>query len=135
MLERELMGLSEREVEEQKVKAWNRRAKGRGNRWRMLRDLVAACAFYPLTTTEMEDLNLVRRGITHHVTYAMVLELERAQALQAFQEERGQYWRATEHGVSLFLGSRKATPAGFVQEVLTFKNVLKSEASPEKKEA
>lgn len=128
------MGLSERELEEKKVKAWERRAKGRGNRWRMLRDLVAACALQPLTTTELEDLHLIRRGITHHVTYAMVLELERARALHAFQEERGQYWRATEHGVSLFLGSRKDTPAGFAQEVLTFKNVLKFEASPEKKE-
>ena len=94
----------------------------------MLRDLVGYCAIRPWTTTELEDLHLSRRGIQHRTTYQMTMELERAGALEGFADERGQYWRATERGVTVFLGSRPDMPAIFVQEVLTIGNVSESVA-------
>lgn len=121
--------LSDREKEERKLVAWKKSARGRGNRWQMLRDLVGYCAIRPWTTTELEDLHLARRGIQHRTTYQMIQELERARALENFSEERGQYWRATGVGVLLFLGSRKAMLASFVQEVLTIQNVFGFEDS------
>ena len=59
----------------------------------------------------------------------MIKELERARALETFSEERGQYWRSTGVGVLLFLGTRKAMLASFVQEVLTIQNVFGFEDS------
>jgi len=123
-----MMSLSDTEKQERKTKKWKRKGKGRGNRWLMLRDVVGYCAIRPWTTTELEDLHLSRRGIQHRTTYQMVMELERAKAIEGFQDERGQYWRATDPGVTLFLGSRVDMPATFVQEVLTIKNVFESEA-------
>lgn len=121
--------LSDREIDERKQKRWKRVGKGKGNRWLMLRDLVGYCAIRPWTTTELEDVHLVRRGIMHRTTYQMIQELERARALETFSEERGQYWRATEQGVASFLVKRSAMPATFVQAVLDIKNVFGFEDS------
>lgn len=121
--------LSDTEKEERKQKRWKKQGKGRGNRWLMLRDIVGYCAIRPWTTTELEDLHLARRGIQHRTTYQMIQELERARALESVQEERGQYWRATDPGVVLFLVKRVNMPAIFVQEVLTIQNVFGFEDS------
>jgi len=118
-----MMSLSDTEKQERKTKKWKRAGKGRGNRWLMLRDVVAYCAIRPWTTTEVEDLNVSRRGIIHRTTYGMILELERAQMIESFSEERGQYWRATVKGVNVFVGTRQGIPATLVQEVLTIGNV------------
>lgn len=85
------------------------------------------CALRSWTTTELEDAALIGRGLSHRKTYEMILELERARCLEAFQLSQGQFWKATEHGIHLFVGTKKAIPATLVQAVLTIRNVFDEE--------
>lgn len=113
--------------EARKVGRWKQAGKGRGLRWLILREILSMCALAHWTTTELEDAALIGRGLSHRKTYEMILELERARCLEAFQTPVGQHWRTTEHGVNLFLGDMKLIPATIAQGVLTIRNVFDSE--------
>ncbi len=111
---------------------WFHRAKGRGNRWRMLRDIIAMCAVQPFTTTEVEDTALLGRGITHAKTYSMIQELERSGALEAITHEGKAFWRSSERGVASFLVTRKAIPARTVEAALIMRTAYSSGLVPKK---
>lgn len=90
------------------------------------------CTLQLWTTTELEDAALIGRGLSHRKTYEMVMELERARCLEALKLPQGQFWRATEHGVSLFVGSQKDIPATTAEAVLTIRSVFDSEDNKKK---
>lgn len=115
-----------------KEEKWFHRAKGRGNRWRMLRDIIAMCAVQPFTTTEIEDTALLGRGITHTKTYGMIQELERSGALEPIVHEGKAFWRSSERGVVSFLGMRKAIPARVVEAALIMRTAYSSGMLPKK---
>lgn len=113
--------------EVRKQERWKKAGKGRGLRWLILREILSMCALAAWTTTELEDAALIGRGLSHRKTYEMILELERARCLEAFQLPHGQFWKTTDHGVNLFLGELKNIPAIIAQGVLTIRDVFDSE--------
>lgn len=119
--------LTPRENEKLKEKGWKTSARGRGNKWHILRNVVVFCNLYPWTTTSLEDAMVMSRGITHRKTYEMIQELERAGAIESFELLDVMKWRSTPKGVLLFIKDPEAIPAMLVREVLTIAGVFKSE--------
>ena len=82
----------------------------------------------PLMTTSAQALMTFKHGMLNATTYRMLTEHREAGALEQFLEDgEGYYWRATEKGVAVYLGSRKAIPALVVRELLTLVNANESE--------
>ena len=125
--------MGERDVEYQEVDkqiAWKRRGKGKGLRWLMLRDIVALLARQASTTMQVQDVMILHRGVSHPRTHVLLMELEQARAIvQELDPRLGYYWTARELGVSVYLGSRTAIPAGAAQELLSSVNVNVDEES------
>lgn len=120
------MSLTQREKDRLRIRAWKTNAKGKGNKWQMLRDVVVFCALVPWTTTSMEDSMLLHRGISHRKTYEMLMELERAGALMNQTIGGEVLWSATEKGVSSFIGGQMENiPAPLAQAVWTLAGVEK----------
>jgi len=114
--------------------AWEKSAKGRGNRWRMMRDVVASLALRPLNLTMLQDAMMRLRGITRRKTHQMLEELERAGDVKPTSGTIGGEvvagYSATEKGVHFWLGgTRKGIPAGIVRVLPTMTRVSKSEVS------
>jgi len=112
--------------------AWNKSAKGRGNRWRMMRDVVAMLALRPLNLTQLQDALMRLRGITRRKTHQMLEELERAGDVKPVSGLIGGEvvagYSSTEKGVHFWLGgTRKGIPAGVVRVLPTMTSVPKSE--------
>jgi len=118
------------EDERDKWVEWKRNAKGRGYRWILQRNLVAILSLKPLTNTEAQAMMSLKHGMSNATSYKILSELRHARALDQFLEaELGYYWRATDLGVSVYLGSRKAIPAGVARELLDLVSVNESEVS------
>lgn len=123
------MSLTQREKERLRTRAWKTNAKGKGNKWQILRDVVVFCALVPWTTTSIEDAMLLHRGISHRKTYEMLQELERAGALEPMKIGDSVLWGATPKGVDSFMaGNLESIPARLAQAVWTLSGVEKSEA-------
>jgi len=105
--------------EPEKELKWKRHAKGRGLRWQILRDIAAILSRKPLTSMEIQDLMMLKRGISHKKIIEMLAELEQAKALEQIREREGFYWRTTETGVLAFLGTRQGIPAKVAKELWT----------------
>jgi len=103
---------------------WRRKAKGRGLRWMILRDIVAILSRRPLTSMEVQDLMILLRGISHKKSLELLEELKQAKALEQVRERDAFYWRATEIGVIAYLGTRQDTPAKVAEELLTLTGAL-----------
>lgn len=112
--------------------AWDKSAKGRGNRWRMMRDVVACLAMSPLNLTQLQDAMMRLRGITRRKTHQMLEELERAGDVKptsgTISGEVIMGYAATVKGVHFWLGgTRKGIPAGIVRVLPIIVSVPKSE--------
>lgn len=116
--------------------AWDKSAKGRGNRWRMMRDVVAMLSLRPLNLTQLQDALMRMRGITRRKTHEMLEELERAGDVKPVSGLVGGEviagYSATDRGVHFWLeGTRKGIPAGVVRVLPTMTPVPKSEEATE----
>lgn len=90
----------------------------------MLRDLVVFCTLLPWTTTSIEDAMLLHRGISHRKTYEMLMELERALALETMKVGDQVQWGVTELGVKSFIpADLESIPASLAQAVWTLAGV------------
>lgn len=115
--------------------AWDKSAKGRGNRWRMMRDVIAMFAIRPMNLTQAQDAMMRLRGITRRKTHQMIEELERALDIKptsgTLKGELVMGYTATEQAVHFWLGgSRLNIPAGIVRVLPTMTPVPKSEEEP-----
>lgn len=118
--------------EQDKSLSWDKSARGRGNRWRMLRDLVAILSMRPLNLMQTQDALMRLRGITRAKTHQMMMELQSAGDIKEVSgiisgiQVNG--WSATERGVHFWLrGKRLSIPAGIVQVLPTMVSVPQSE--------
>jgi hypothetical protein len=68
---------------------------------------------------EIQDLMILKRGLSHKKATELLGELEQAQAVESIREREAYYWRATETGVIAYLGTRQAIPAKDAEELLT----------------
>jgi len=112
--------------------AWDKSAKGRGNRWRMMRDLVAVLAMRPLNLTQTQDALMRLRGITRAKTHQMMGELERAGDIKptsgTISGEIIMGYSATSKGIHFWIPKgRKTIPAGIVRVLPTMLPVVKSD--------
>jgi len=124
------VSLTQREKESLRIRGWKTNAKGKGNKWQILRDVVVFCALVPWTTTSIEDAMLLHRGISHRKTYEMLMELERAGALENLQVGDSLLWSTSPKGVKSFMaGKMENIPATLAQAAWTLSGVEKSEES------
>lgn len=115
---------SEREV------SWRVRARGRGLRWQMLRELVAATSKLPLTTRDCQTWMQTLRGLSNNTTRIMLGELRNSSMVIHVKTEKDYFWSATERGVSEFLGQRSSIPARIVEAMMMLLDVNKPESTP-----
>jgi len=113
--------MSEKELEELKVKAWGNRAKGRSVRWRMIRDTMSVVSVYWMTLSEVETCMVRIWGLTRKKTRELLEEMvsigdcivekdEKTHDLRYhLKQDRVKFWLGV-HGL-------KAIPAGIVQVV------------------
>ena len=119
-------------TETDKVIAWNRAAKGRGNRWRMMRDIVASLAITPMTLMQTQRALMRLRGLTRRMVHGMMLELEDSgdikQVSGTISGVNFMGWSSSDKGVHFWLGgSIKAIPAMIVRVLPTTPPVPQSE--------
>ncbi len=104
---------------ERKWKRWKAAAKGKGNRWQMLRDLLAIISMRPMGINLVQDTMFLHRGLKRQTVRDMLDQLERTKSIEQIKDTTGQMpywvWIATEGGVSFWLGSRAAIPASIVK--------------------
>ena len=118
------------EDERDKWVEWKRNAKGRGYRWILQRNLVCVLSLKPLTTTEVQAVMSLKHGMSNATSFKLMSELRHARALDQFLEaDMGYFWRATDKGVGVYLGSRKAIPAGVAGELLSLASANELEGS------
>lgn len=103
--------------------AWKKSAQGRGNRWQILRDVVALLSLKSMNMMMIQDCCLKLRGLTRHKVRELMEDLERAGALkQVTGNIKGvtvMGWSATEKGVVYWLGSRQAIPVRIAEVAAT----------------
>lgn len=120
--ERELL-----ELENKKVKKWNQTGKGKGNRWLMLRDLLAVLSLRPMTMSIVQDTLFLMRGLKRSTVRDMIEQLERTKSVSQVRDVSENtpswFWVATEEGVLYWIGSRKDIPATIVTAAHTIKSV------------
>jgi len=93
---------------------WNRVAKGRGNRWRMLRDVVAFLSIRPMTTPLIQNTMVMHKGISRNKTREFLEELDNTGSIRQQQATvdgiDAFFWASTDLGVRFWFKSRKNIP-------------------------
>lgn len=120
------MSLTQREKERLRTRAWKTNAKGKGNKWQMLRDVIVFCALVPWTTTSIEDAMVLHRGLSPRKTYEMLMDLERAKAIESYDVGGQLMWGSTGLGADSFIpGGSESIPAILAQAVWSLSGVKK----------
>jgi hypothetical protein len=120
-------------AEDKEIK-WDKSAKGRGNKWRMLRDLVAILSLNAMSLMMIQDTMLRLRGLSRGKVMEMMNQLQRAGDIKETVGTVGGVtvhgWTTTDQGVALWLrGTRMDIPARIVQAASTMRYAVKSEES------
>ena len=125
------MSLSEREIEELREKAWRNRAKGRGVRWRMIRDTLATVSAYWLTLSEVQACMVRIWGLTRGKTREILEEMAEIGDVETKKDPTSHtlLYKLRPERVTFWMGSKGvgAIPAGIVQVVETSMLASKSE--------
>ncbi|GAH14668.1 unnamed protein product [marine sediment metagenome] len=124
--------LSVREQESLRVRGWKGRAKGKGVRWRMLRDTVSVVSLEWLTSYQVETSMIRIWGLTRKKTKELIEELVEMGDLNVEKDDKTKdmKYHLSPGSVSFWLGPQglKAIPAGIVQAVSISKRAGPSEA-------
>lgn len=111
--------------------AWKKASKGRGNRWQILRDVVALLSVKSMNMMMIQDCMLKLRGTTRGKVREFLEDLERARAIhQVTGNLRGvtvHGWAATESGVKYWVGARGDIPVRVAQVASTIAYAVSSE--------
>lgn len=125
------MSLTERELANQKEKEWRNRAKGRGVRWRMIRDTLATVSVYWMTLSEVQTCMVRIWGLTRNKTREILEELAEMGDVQVKKDPSSHnlLYKLKPERVVFWMGVRgvEAIPAGIVEVVETTMLVSKSE--------
>ena len=121
------MTLTGREIESLRVKAWKNRAKGKGIRWRMIRDTMSVVSASWMTLSEAQDCMVRIWGLTKNKTREILDEMVGlGDCLLEKDEDTGEMkYHLAQKRVKFWLGPRglEAIPAGIVQAVLIIESV------------
>lgn len=113
-----------------KEAAWWIRAKRKGLRWQMLREIVAATSKQPLTTRDCQTWMQTIRGLSYMKTRQMLGELRNSGMIAHNKERMEFYWTATDKGVREFLVQRQFIPARIVDALLMLTSARELESTP-----
>lgn len=120
------MNSEERDIEI----SWERSAKGRGNRWRMLRDIVALVATTPMILSEVQDAMLAVKGLSRTKVMDMLEELSRPGFIKVtswtLDDIVQQGWIASEKGVAFWIKDPELIPASIALVASTISYVKPS---------
>lgn len=112
---------------ERKMKTWKKTGQGKGNRWLMLRDLLAILSMRPMGINLVQDTMFLHRGLKRQTVRDMLDQLERTKSIEQIKDTTGTMpywvWLATDGGVSFWLGSRSAIPAHIARVASTLTSV------------
>lgn len=115
------MTLSNRETEAMKVRAWKKRAQGKGVRWRMIRDTMSVVSVYWMTSYEVETCLIRLWGLTRNKTKELLEEMVQIGDCQVEKDEKtlDLKYHLKPDSVTFWLGPEglKGIPAGIVQVV------------------
>jgi len=120
------------EIDRMKVKAWKNNAKGKGIRWRMLRDLIATISTSWLNSYQVETSMIRLWGTKRKSTREMLNELVgmgdvlQEKDIQSPYEMK-YYMNQERVGFWFPLGGLKAIPAGIAEAVKISMNARLSE--------
>jgi hypothetical protein len=110
--------------------AWEKSAKGRGNRWRMLRDIVALVAVAPMTLQEIQDAMLSLKGLSRGKIVDMLDELARPGFIKvtswSLDNRTYQGWIASKKGVAFWIKNADDIPASIAMVAQTISYAEKS---------
>jgi len=125
------MSLSEPEKEELRRKGWEQRAKGRGVRWRMIRDTLATVSVYWLTLFEVQTCMVKLWGLTKNKTREILEEMVEMGDVETKKDPltHNLLYKLKPERVVFWLGAKgtEAIPAGVVEVVETSMLVSESE--------
>lgn len=99
--------------------AWSRNAKGKGLRWRMIRDLIGVCSCQWMTTQQVQSVMRKLWGLKNKTTRDLLEEMEQDQCVKQERDDKtGQFkWGTTQAGVIDYLKGSRIIPAGLVEVV------------------
>lgn len=126
------MTISETEKESMRLRAWANRAKGKGVRWRMIRDTMSVISVHWMTSSEVEICMVKIWGLTRKKTREILDEMteigdcivekdeKTSEMKYHLKQERVNFW--------LGKGGIHGIPAGIVEVVETTMHVKRLEA-------
>jgi len=125
------LSLTEREIANQKEKEWRNRAKGRGVRWRMIRDTLATVSVYWMTLDEVQTCMVRIWGLTRNKTREILEEMADMGDVETKKDPSSHVllYKLRPERVTFWMGVKgtEAIPAGIVEVVETTMLVSKSE--------
>lgn len=120
------MTLSATEIDAMKVRAWGNRAKGRGVRWRMIRDTMSVVSVYWMTSSEVETCMTRIWGLTRKKTREILNELVEIGDVEMVKDDmKDLKYHLKPERVNFWLGKDgvQGIPAGIVEVVETSRSV------------
>lgn len=123
--------VNQAEIDQRREERWKKSGKGKGNRWLMLRDLLAIISMRPMGIGLIQDTMFLHRGLKRATIREMVDQLEKTKSIEqvkdtAFENIQLWVWIATKGGVQFWIGSRKHIPASIVRVAHTLSVVAVS---------
>ncbi|GAI06605.1 unnamed protein product [marine sediment metagenome] len=119
------------EIEAMRVRAWQNRAKGKGVRWRMIRDTLATVSVYWMTLSEVETCMVRIWGLTRKKTRELLEEGVSIGDVDTKKDplSHNLLYKLRQERVTFWMGKRgvEGIPAGIVEVVETTILVSKSE--------
>ena len=125
------MALTGSEIERLRVIAWKNRAKGKGIRWRMIRDTMSVVSASWMTLSEVQDCMVRIWGLTRNKTRELLEEMVGLGDCQLEKDEKtGEMkYHLKKERVTFWLGPKgiEAIPAGIVEAVVITRDAHKLE--------
>lgn len=116
-------------TEKEREIAWRRTGKGRGNRWLMLRDIMAFLSLQWMNLTILQDTMMRHKGLSRSKVIEMLEQLTRAgDVIPVSGQLDGMVvsgFAASDKGVKYWIGKRTAIPVGLAEEASRNRPVIK----------
>lgn len=123
------MSLTEGEIERLRLRAWKNRAKGKGIRWRMIRDTLATVSVSWMTLWEVQMTMIRLWGLTRKKTRELLEEMVELGDVQLEKDEKTyeMKYHLNPERATYWLGPQGATgiPAGLVEAVAITRSAAK----------
>jgi len=119
------------EIAQMRVRAWKNRAKGKGVRWRMIRDTLATVSVYWMTLSEVETCMVRIWGLTRKKTRELLEEMVQIGDVMIEKDDKTHElkYKLKQDRVKFWMGPQgvQGIPVGIVQVVETTRSAKQLE--------